>query len=316
MTQSLPPLAQGLLDRDGLARLDEAKIRAAWAEPAARVLRLRGAEIPVTQADSVTNTGAAASAARLVLLPAEGAWQPEHAAGPAGTVGLVYLGRMAGAPVFARAAEADEPAGEIGHPAEWQPIFKAAIDLPADERELVAAASAVLRWHESSLFSGISGEATTPINGGWARVDAEGREYFPRTDPAVIVLIEHAGRVLLGSNALWEDGRFSLLAGFVDAGESIEQAVRREMLEEAGLKIGDVKYIASQPWPFPRSLMLGFHAHLAEGVAPEDAVADPDEISELRWFTRDELLNPPPGITLPGALSIARWLIDDWCAAQ
>jgi NAD+ diphosphatase len=161
-------------------------------------------------------------------------------------------------------------------------------------------------------FSPRDGGATTSVQGGWARLDEHGGEHFPRTDPAVIVLVEHDDRLLLGSNVLWESGRFSLLAGFVEAGESAEQAVVREVLEESGVRVEDVRYVGSQPWPFPRSLMLGFRARLAEGADPDELVRDESEISELRWFTRDELRTPSADLKLPMGLSIARWLIDLW----
>lgn len=309
MNQVVPPLAQGTLDRDAPTRLDEALLAEAWYDPRARLLRVRGAEIPVV------------GGSRLVLTATTGDWTPTAAAGP---VGHVFLGRIDGAPVFACAAAPGDPAAPAvadnspvspAEAAEWHPIFEVAVQLEETERELVAAASALLRWHESAEFSGADGSRTRPAQGGWARLDDHGREFFPRTDPAVIVLIEHDGRVLLGSNTLWETGRFSLLAGFVEAGESLEQAARREVFEESGVRLGDVNYVASQPWPFPRSLMLGFHAFLAPGQDPEALDPDVDEISELRWFSRDELLSPPPGITLPGPLSIARWMLDRWCEA-
>lgn len=298
MDQAVPPLAQGNLDRDAPTRLDESRIIEAWHDPRARMLRLSAAEIPVAR------TG------RLELTETSGEWTPEN---PDGTVGQVFLGRVDGAPMFARAAAPGEAASTFDAEAQWRPTFDAAQHLDETERELVAAASALLRWHEMSMFSGANGARTRPAQGGWARLNDAGREFFPRTDPAVIVLIEHGDRVLLGSNALWEAGRFSLLAGFVEAGESLEQAARREVFEESGVVLGEVRYVASQPWPFPRSLMLGFHATLAPEQDPAALNPDPDEISELRWFSRDELRNPPPGVLLPGPLSIARWMIDRWC---
>ena len=130
----------------------------------------------------------------------------------------------------------------------------------------------------------------------------------------MIVLIHDGDRVLLGSNALWPSDRFSLLAGFVEAGESLESCVQREVFEESGLRVANIRYRSSQPWPFPRSLMLGFEATPATGVDPEALVADPEEIAELRWFTRDELQSEDLAIVLPGHASIARSLLDDWLA--
>ncbi|WP_449281579.1 NAD(+) diphosphatase [Leucobacter sp.] len=327
MNPDRPPLASGALDRDAATRMEPRRLRAAWAEPGARLLRVRGVEIPVRRK---------AGALRLALLPTS----DEYAlADPgSGAARHLYLGRMNGDPVFAMADDgaADADAADDGATdaedrgasaalnaderdahsdgEEWRHPFEVGGELSDTERELVGVASALLRWHESAAFSSRDGSLTALEYGGWARRDAHGGELFPRTDPAVIVLIEHGDRVLLGSNALWETGRFSLLAGFVEAGESLEQAVAREVFEESGVRLGDIEYVTSQPWPFPRSLMLGFRARLADGADPDDLRPDPEEISELRWFTRAELRVPSPGITFPMPLSIARWMIDRWVA--
>ncbi|GAA1604978.1 NAD(+) diphosphatase [Leucobacter chromiireducens] len=306
-TQDRPPLASGVLDRDAATRETPELLRAAWNEPGARLLQLRGIEVPVTGPDA---------APRLALVPTHG--EP-NLTGTA--VGHVYLGRMAGAPVFACATAAeenpettDERAADAETAVRWRHPFAASGDLGDTERELVAVSSALLRWHEAAEFSPRDGEPTEVVLGGWGRRDAHGGELFPRTDPAVIVLIEHEDRILLGSNALWESGRFSLLAGFVEAGEALEQTVAREVFEEAGVQVANIEYVASQPWPFPRSLMLGFRATLADGADPDALQPDPAEISELRWFSREQLRNPDPGIILPQSVSIARWLIDRWLA--
>ncbi|MCB1274456.1 MAG: NAD(+) diphosphatase [Leucobacter sp.] len=288
-----PPLTGGYLDRDGSTRLDEGALDRAWADPGARLLRVRGRDVAFRERTK--------DRAALDLVPVAGPRTEAH----------IYLGRLAGRPVFAVESTAEqpygaEPLGGWGTPLE----FGALLD-PA-ESETMAAALAILAWHESSLFSARDGAATTPVNGGWARRDADGGEHFPRMDPVVIVRIEHEDRLLLGSNVLWETGRFSLLAGFIDAGESAEEAVLREVAEESGLRLRDPRYVASQPWPFPRSFMLGFSARLAEGQDPEALVPDPHELSELRWFSREELLDLPPGIRLPGRMSIAGWLIARW----
>lgn len=306
MNEDRPPLASGALDRDAATRATPELLAAAWREPGARVLRMRGVEIPIVDV---------AAAPRLSLIPTQGETPtPGVGHGP----GAVYLGRMAGDAMFAIDEPVPDPAAVPAAPAHlderWAHPFTAAEDLPETERELFAVASALLRWHESAGFSPRDGEPTEVMQGGWARRDARGAELFPRTDPAVIVLIEHEDRVLLGSNALWESGRFSLLAGFVEAGESLEQTVEREVFEEAGVRLDGITYVTSQPWPFPRSLMLGFRARLAAGADPDALNPDPEEISELRWFTREQLRSPVPGIILPGPVSIARWLIDRWVA--
>ncbi|XPP25571.1 MAG: NAD(+) diphosphatase [Leucobacter sp.] len=288
-----PPMTGGEFDRDAATRLSEAALDAAWAEHGTRLLRVREGTVAVRSA--------AERSARLDLVPVAGPRTQE----------MMYLGRHPGGPVFAAVATADEPLGS--EPAAgWLNPFDFASHLPGVEGEMLAVALALTAWHQSMGFSPRDGAPTVPANGGWARHDPHGGEHFPRTDPVVIVLVEHEDRLLLGSNALWESGRFSLLAGFVEAGESAEQAVIREIEEESGLRVDEVRYVTSQPWPFPRSFMLGFRARLATGADPAALSPDPAEISELRWFTREELRNPAPGIRLPMPMSIARWLIDLW----
>ena len=143
-----------------------------------------------------------------------------------------------------------------------------------------------------------------------------GTEFFPRTDPAVIMLVHDGGdRVVLGRQAVWPPGRFSILAGFVEPGESAEAAVAREVAEEVGLRVTDVRYVGSQPWPFPQSLMLGFVARADGG--PTSCVLDPDEIEEARWFTRDELrVGRRAAGALPPPVSIARHILDRWVAGE
>lgn len=316
MNEERPPLASGSLDRDAATRATPELLEAAWREPGSLVLRVRGVEIPVATDGE---------AARLALVPAAGELPAPSDADPAGAL---YLGRVVGKPVFAvadpglapdpetdsgpGAGAADAAATDAAAEERWVHTFEVAGELDDTERELVAVASALLRWHEAAAYSPRDGEVTEVALGGWARRDARGGELFPRTDPAVIVLIEHEDRILLGSNALWEAGRFSLLAGFVEAGEGLEQTVEREVFEEAGVRLEGITYVTSQPWPFPRSLMLGFRARLATGADPEELNPDPEEISELRWFTREQLRNPEPGIILPMPVSIARWMIDRW----
>ncbi len=305
---SHPPLTGGYVDRDAATRMSEATLDAAWAEPETRLLRVRGGLLALGELSD--------DAATLDLVPVTG----ERDAEP------LYLGRAEGAAVFAAdmtgvsATETSESelsafAANLPEPrAGWVHPFEFGSLLTPVESELMAVALALIAWNESAPFSARDGLATSPALGGWARLDAQGREYFPRSDPVVIVLVEDGERLLLGSNLLWESGRFSLLAGFIEAGESAEQAVAREIWEESSLRVTDIRYVTSQPWPFPRSFMLGFRARPVEGADLEAIVPDPTELSELRWFTRDELREPPPGIRLPMPMSIARWLIDLWVA--
>src|SRR5689334_6508134 len=170
-------------------------------------------------------------------------------------------------------------------------------------------------WHERNRFSPLSGAATTIEKAGWVQRDPEtGAEIFPRTDPAVIMLVHDGGdRCVLGRQAVWPPGRFSILAGFVEPGESAEGAVAREVGEEVGLRVTDVRYVASQPWPFPQSLMLGFTARVDGDPTLR---LDEDEIEEARWFTRDELRSGAGPRALPPPVSIARYIIDRWVEGE
>jgi NAD+ diphosphatase len=163
-------------------------------------------------------------------------------------------------------------------------------------------------WHASHRRCPRCGEATEVVDGGWVRrCPADGSDHFPRTDPAVIVLVhDGADRCLLGRQPTWPRGRYSTLAGFVEPGESLEQAVVREIREESSVTVGDVVYRGSQPWPFPASLMLGFEARVTDGTA---AVGD-DELEDVRWFSRADLRRGEP--MLPPPASIAHWLITSW----
>jgi NAD+ diphosphatase len=190
--------------------------------------------------------------------------------------------------------------------------------------QLVSSALALLNWHDSARFSAADGSPTRPARGGWSRVNpATGHEEFPRIDPAVICLVHDGGdRAVLARQAVWPERMFSLLAGFVEAGESFEVCVAREIREEIGLTVRDVRYLGSQPWPFPRSLMVGFHA---VGDPDEEFSFNDGEIAEAQWFTRDEVRaalaagdwggaseSGESKLLLPGSISIARVIIESW----
>lgn len=183
--------------------------------------------------------------------------------------------------------------------------------LSARDSGLFTEALAMANWHAVHAFSPRTGEPTEPARGGWVRVDADGREQFPRTDPAIIVGITDADdRLLLGHNAAWPENRYSLLAGFVEPGESLEAAVVREVFEEAGIRVTDPVYLGSQPWPFPASIMLGFRARVAD--ASPELRPDGEEILDVRWFSREELAASLDEVLLPGRSSIARAIIEHW----
>ncbi|HJD51673.1 MAG TPA: NAD(+) diphosphatase [Candidatus Rothia avistercoris] len=181
--------------------------------------------------------------------------------------------------------------------------------------EVLAAAASLSAWHASSGYDARTGAPTFATRGGWVRVTEEGRELFPRTDPAVITAVtaEFGGesKILLGQARAWGKGRFSTFAGFVEGGEALETAVLREVYEECGGLVVSLKYLGSQPWPFPRSLMCGY---LAEISNPDQVEADGAEIEEIRWFSRLELLDAhrSGAVQLPGPSSISRRLIEFW----
>jgi NAD+ diphosphatase len=233
---------------------------------------------------------------------------------PALPLGAVFLGEAGGA-VYA-AVRGERALTVNGRTVDrWAGLREVGAELDDLDAGLLAQAIGILEWHERNRFSPLTGAATTIERGGWVQRDpTTGTEIFPRTDPAVIMLV-HDGddRVVLGRQAVWPPGRFSILAGFVEPGESAEAAVAREVAEEVGLRVTDIRYVASQPWPFPQSLMLGFVAR-AEG---EDILRlDPDEIEEARWFTRDELRSGGGPRALPPPVSIARHILDRWVAGE
>ena len=187
--------------------------------------------------------------------------------------------------------------------------------LSARDAELVAMAKAVLSWHETHGFCAKCGAKSAIAQAGWQRdCPSCGAHHFPRTDPVVIMLILRGNSVLMGRSPGWPEGMYSLLAGFVEAGESIEGAVRRETFEEAGIRVGKVDYLSSQPWPFPSSLMFG-----CLGIATsEDINVDPEELEDALWVTREEmarsLIEDNPNLKPARKGSIARFLIENWLA--
>ena len=189
--------------------------------------------------------------------------------------------------------------------------------------QLVSTATALLNWHDHARFSPVDGSPTKAIKSGWGRINpGNGQEEFPRIDPAIICLV-HDGhdRAVLARQTVWPERLFSLLAGFVEAGESFEACVVREINEEVGLSVTDVRYLGSQPWPFPRSLMVGFHAI---GDPEQEFSFNDGEIAEAGWFTRAEVRDAlengdwssdsPSRLLLPGSISIAREIIESWAA--
>jgi NAD+ diphosphatase len=220
---------------------------------------------------------------------------------------LVLLGDYRGLALFTAEIDSPSPPALEGG-AEFTDLRLAASLLPHGEAGLVAYARAMISFRHRHRFCGSCGAPTVPQQNG--RVMVCGRpgcatEFFPRVDPAVIVLVTDGDRALLGRQPGWPAGRYSTIAGFVEPGESLEDAVRREVLEETGIETGAMSYQSSQPWPFPRSLMLGFRA---EALTTEIRIGDA-ELEDVRWFHRDELRG---GSMMPFPLSIAYRLIQEW----
>ena len=221
---------------------------------------------------------------------------------------LIFLGLFHDHPTFAFAISKDvrPPFGELG---EFHDLRFLGTTLPPDEANLAAHARALVIWHASQMFCGICGSSARPDAAGNSRTCANndcGREIYPRVDPAIIVLVTNGKHCLLGRQSSWPEGRYSTVAGFVEPGESLEDAVRREVYEETNVHVGEVRYHSSQPWPFPSSLMLGF---IAEATSDEIELND-GELEDAQWFTRKELRSGFP--KLPFRVSIARRLVDYW----
>ncbi len=294
--------AGGRIDRVGHRRLDEAWLAERLTDPASRV-------VPVWRTRNLVLTGEAAGAVRL---------DPAAAAGFLGNgASAVFLGLDGAAAHFALDLSHLEEAYGRALDARAEPADLWAIGgtLPRDDAALLAHARALTTWHHRHRFCGACGSATEPREAGHARVCANpacGAEHYPRTDPAVIMLVTYRDRCLLGRQKSWPDPVYSTLAGFVEPGESLEEAVAREVMEEVGVPLSEVVYHSSQPWPFPLSIMLGFTA-----LATTDRlVIDGSEIADAKWLTRADVLNHEAlGFRLPRKHSIARHLLEDWLAA-
>lgn len=187
--------------------------------------------------------------------------------------------------------------------------------LTAREAELAASAKALLHWHRSHGFCAVCGAASVMAKAGWQRAcPACGAQHFPRTDPVVIMLVTRGNKVLLGRSPGWPEGMYSLLAGFVEPGETLEAAVRREVAEETGVRVGQVGYLASQPWPFPASLMFGCSAE----ALSDEIVLDPEELEDALWLTREEMVTVMAGghprLKAARKGAIAHFLIANWLA--
>ncbi|MFQ5549511.1 MAG: NAD(+) diphosphatase [Woeseia sp.] len=224
----------------------------------------------------------------------------------------IFLGKFRGKPAFAFGIDRAAPA-PFEDRGDFHDLRYLGSVLPADEANLVAHARALVIFHRMQKFCGHCGSPTTAESGGNSRicVDSEcGAVLFPRVDPAIIVLVSRGDRCLLGRQPSWPEGRYSTIAGFVEPGESLEDAVRREVKEEANILVEDIRYHSSQPWPFPSSLMLGFRAQ----ALSDDILLNDGELEDAQWFSRKQLRSGYP--KLPYRLSIARRLVDGWLMSE
>jgi len=299
VSRAEPSLSRSAVDRAGARRKDETWLKAAWEDPGSGVLVLDGDETLVTE----TRTGLGlALVAPEQAPPGERFWlgsDPRRAY-------WAVPGPLPSAPGTRR-------------------VTLRQVGAQLDDRDagLFVHAMALAAWHERHPRCPRCGDPTRVVAAGAARqCDTDGSEHFPRIDPAVIMLVhDGADRCVLGRQHSWPVGRFSILAGFVEAGESAEQAVAREVDEEVGLAVTDLRYVASQPWPFPSSLMLGYTARAGAPPAEGDLVTDREELAEARWFTREQIRaamaagdEGAGGLALPPSVSIAWRILSDWAA--
>lgn len=231
----------------------------------------------------------------------------------AAAASVVLLGDRDGVPWFAADLPPGvEPPDAVAAAGAFRDLRESALLLSPEDAALLCQARGLAHWHKRHQFCGVCGSPTRSSDAGHVRVctsQACGESHFPRTDPAIIVLVTSGDRCLLGRQPVWPEGRYSTIAGFVEPGESLEEAVAREVAEETGVTVGPVEYHSSQPWPFPASLMLGFTAQ-----ATEDTIQLDDELEDARWFTRAEILEAVKAGTLrlPGPISISFRLIEHW----
>ena len=228
---------------------------------------------------------------------------------------LLFMGLWKETAVFAVDLEdaADPAEGPLQGFGKFEDLRAVALKLPATEAAIVATAKQMFEWRRRHPHCAVCGQRTQTMDGGWKRrCPSCETEHFPRTDPVVIMLPYHGDRCMLGRQEAWPKGMFSALAGFLEPGETIEEACARELNEEAGLRTRKVRYHSTQPWPYPSSLMIGLIAE----VEDDEGTPDQTELSEVRWFTRDEardlLAGKIEGVAAPSRLAIAMQLIKAW----
>jgi NAD+ diphosphatase len=292
-TRSPNILAGPYLERAAHLRKDEAHIQAALANPETLFVPVWQTRSSILRQDDVVAAYFVTGAQAFANL---------------GSSDFVLLGEFRGQAVFAVGLSGERP--QLTDPTiDFQDLRMLAGALPPEEAGLLAYARAMIHWRETHRFCGRCGSPTQPSDGGHVlRCSNEAcrSQQFPRIDPAVIVLVTDGERALLGRQAEWPPGRYSTIAGFVEPGESLEDAVAREVREETGVEVDAVDYHSSQPWPFPSSLMLGFTAHASStNIQRLD-----DELEDVRWWTRAEIAGG--AVALPITHSISFRLVEDW----
>ena len=289
------PLAEVALDRDYLSRSNANLFDELWLNPRTRVLLMFEQRVLLTSTSELKF------------------FSPETVSS-SGL--LVFLGNtvQAGDPIVLQVIDEQTALSIEADSDRWHHLRRSGIGLSSSEAAIFTQALALANWHQTHQFCPACGGRTLVQKAGWVRFcEPEDREIYPRTDPAIIVgVIDDQDRILLGSQGIWEENRFSILAGFVEPGESLEAAVIREMQEEAGIVVQEPKFLGSQAWPFPFSLMFGYTAKFAGG----NVIPDGEEIVKLRWFTREELKAESQALMLPGKLSIARSIIEHWLGEE
>lgn len=302
------------IDRAAALRGDAAALAALLAAPATRVLPLwRGKPLIGPQ-------GA-------------GFLAPDHPALAGATGETIFLGLEDGRARFARdlsdwVPPDDAPDPEPGFfdpteqrhpalPADWRfaEVRSVMATLPRADAEFVVTARAILNWHRSHRFCSACGQESVPVQAGWQRrCPACGAQHFPRTDPVVIMLVTRGNSTLIGRSPGWPEGTYSCLAGFMEPGETLEAAVRREVAEETAIRVGAVRYLACQPWPYPSSLMIGCHGAAETG----EITLDPVELEDAVWISREDmarvLAGTHPRIKPPRRGAIAEFLLSNWVA--
>ncbi len=303
------PLARAAIDRDYLTRTRDEVFVELFANADARVMPIYDSRV-------------------LLVGPADHPQPKLQLVDPAQVQNwqhLVYLGKTTdesddlpiGSPIILAILDEDQ-ASKLAHLDRWQHLRRTGAGLSDRDSGLFAQGLALANWHANHKFCPRCGATTTVKQAGWVReCSVDGHELFPRTDPAIIVsVIDDQDRILLGSQGVWEANRWSILAGFVEPGESLTAAVLREMHEEAGVHVIDPKYLGSQAWPFPYSLMVGFTAKIDPQHSEKDLLPDGFEIEKLRWFSRDDIAAEASKLLLPGRMTISRALIEHWYGSE